>query len=163
MRVQLEFETTAEQSLKRSATSHLLPESRLPSAELRPFAVRVCKSAGISIVTASLPGEYLVACIVILMLSGGALEEAATRRAPSVLRALARRMPQTAHQLTSSGVRDVSLSEIQPGDRLVVLPHETCPVDGFIIEGHGSMDESYLTGEPFDISKAPGRRSSRER
>jgi heavy metal translocating P-type ATPase len=113
--------------------------------------------AGISIVTASLLGEYLVACIVILMLSGGgALEEAATMRASSVLQALARRMPQTAHCLTSSGVRDVLLSEIQPGDRLVVLPHEICPVDGVIIEGHGSMDESYLTGEPFDISKAPG-------
>src|SRR6266567_944029 len=113
--------------------------------------------AGISIVTASLLGEYLVACIVILMLSGGgALEEAATRRASSVLQALARRMPQTAHRLTSSGMRDIALAEIQSGDRLVVLPHEICPVDGVIVEGHGSMDESYLTGEPFEISKTPG-------
>ncbi len=113
--------------------------------------------AGISIVRACLLSEYLVACIVILMLSGGgALDEAATRRASSVLQALARRMPETAHRLTSSGIRDVSLAKIEPGDRFVVLPHEICPVDGVIIEGHGSMDESYLTGEPFNISKAPG-------
>jgi cation transport ATPase len=113
--------------------------------------------AGISIVRACLLSEYLVACIVILMLSGGgALDEAATRRASSVLQALTRRMPETAHRLTSSGIRDVSLAKIEPGDRFVVLPHEICPVDGVIIEGHGSMDESYLAGEPFNISKAPG-------
>jgi len=38
----------------------------------------------------------------------------------------------------------------------VVLPHEICPVDGTVVSGHGTMDESYLTGEPFQISKTPG-------
>ena len=38
----------------------------------------------------------------------------------------------------------------------MILPHEIVPVDGTVIEGHGRMDESYLTGEPFEISKAPG-------
>ena len=43
------------------------------------------------------------------------------------------------------------------GDRvLVVFPHEACPVDGTVVEGHGTMDESYLTGEPYLMSKAPG-------
>jgi heavy metal translocating P-type ATPase len=42
------------------------------------------------------------------------------------------------------------------GDLIVILPHEIVPVDGTVIEGHGRMDESYLTGEPFEISKAPG-------
>ena len=37
-----------------------------------------------------------------------------------------------------------------------ILPHEVCPVDGEVVEGHGAMDESYLTGEPFTISKGPG-------
>jgi len=37
----------------------------------------------------------------------------------------------------------------------VVLPHEICPADGTVVEGHGAMDESYLTGEPFQIAKAP--------
>jgi heavy metal translocating P-type ATPase len=113
--------------------------------------------AGISIVTASLLGDYLVACIVILMLSGGtALEAAATRRAASVLQALSKRMPQRAHRICVSGIADVALDQVGIGDRLVMFPHEICPVDGNVVEGHGTMDESYLTGEPFEISKAPG-------
>jgi heavy metal translocating P-type ATPase len=113
--------------------------------------------AGISIVTASLLGDYMVACIVILMLSGGtALEAAATRRAASVLQALSKRMPQRAHRICASGIADVALDQVGIGDRLVMFPHEICPVDGNVVEGHGTMDESYLTGEPFEIAKAPG-------
>jgi heavy metal translocating P-type ATPase len=113
--------------------------------------------AGISIVAAVLLGEYLVGSIVVLMLSGGeSLEAFATRRASSVLEALARRMPQTAHRKSGPAIEDVRLEEIRIGDVLVVFPHEICPVDGSVIEGHGVMDESYLTGEPFEISKTPG-------
>jgi heavy metal translocating P-type ATPase len=113
--------------------------------------------AGMSIITAVLMGEYLVGAIVVLMLSGGtALEQYATHRASSVLNALANRMPRIAHRSTNSKVADVPLEEIAVGDWLVVLPHEICPVDGTVLEGHGSMDESYLTGEPFLISKTPG-------
>lgn len=113
--------------------------------------------AGISILTSVLLGEYLVGSIVVLMLSGGtALEQFAARRASSVLEALARRMPQTAHRKASSGTTDIALGEVAVGDTLIVFPHEICPVDGVVVEGHGSMDESYLTGEPFEISKTPG-------
>lgn len=113
--------------------------------------------AGISIVTGVLLGEYLVSAIVILMLSGGtALEGFATRRASSVLDALARRMPQTAHRKTPDGIADVTLGQIAIGDTLMVLPHEICPVDGVVLEGRGVMNEAYLTGEPFEIEKAPG-------
>jgi heavy metal translocating P-type ATPase len=113
--------------------------------------------AGISIVTAVLLGQYLVATIVVLMLSGGAaLEEFATMRASSVLDALARRMPAIAHQRHNSELRDIALDEIAVGDTLVVLPHEICPVDGTVTEGHGIMDEAYLTGEPYEMSKTPG-------
>jgi len=113
--------------------------------------------AGISIVISVLLGEYLVGAIVVLMLSGGAaLEQYATRRASSVLDALAKRMPQTAHRKRGSRVADVALSKVAIGDILVVFPHEICPVDGVVVDGHGVMDESYLTGEPFEISKTPG-------
>jgi len=113
--------------------------------------------AGTSIATATFMGEYLVGTIVVLMLSGGtALEQFATRRASSVLNALAKRMPRIAHRSMDSTFADVSLDEIVPGDWLLVLPHEICPVDGTVLEGHGSMDESYLTGEPFQMSKTPG-------
>lgn len=113
--------------------------------------------AGISILTSVLLGQYLVGSIVVLMLSGGAaLEQFATRRASSVLNALARRMPNIAHRKLDSGVADVRLEEIAVGDTLIVFPHEICPVDGVVVQGHGIMDEAYLTGEPFEISKTPG-------
>jgi len=115
--------------------------------------------AGISILAAVALGQYLVAAIVVLMLSGGAtLEEIATARASSVLDALARRMPGVAHRQAADGVVDVKLEEIQIGHLLIVLPHETCPVDGVVIEGQGKMDEAYLTGEPYEISKMAGSR-----
>ena len=113
--------------------------------------------AGASILTAVALGQYLVAAIVVLMLSGGtALEEFATARASSVLDALARRMPRLAHRRGTDGPADVNLEEIRIGDVLIVLPHEICPVDGLVIEGRGKMDERYLTGEPYEIAKMAG-------
>jgi heavy metal translocating P-type ATPase len=113
--------------------------------------------AGVSILSAVWLGQYLVAAIVVLMLSGGAaLEEFATARASSVLDALARRMPGIAHRRGADGPEDVKLEEIRIGDVLIVLPHEICPVDGAVIEGRGMMDERYLTGEPYEISKMAG-------
>lgn len=113
--------------------------------------------AGVSIVSAVLLQEYLVAAIVILMLSGGAtLEHYATRKAASALEALAKRMPRVAHRRGVSGLAEIAAEDIGIGDVLVVFPHEICPVDGEVIEGRGWMDEAYLTGEPYEISKTPG-------
>ena len=107
----------------------------------------------LSIVTSLVLSQYWVAAIVVLMLSGGqALEGFATRRASSVLSALAKRMPQTAHRAGASAL-DVSIDTIVVGDELLIYPHEICPVDGLVVSGQGSMDESYLTGEPFLIAK----------
>jgi heavy metal translocating P-type ATPase len=113
--------------------------------------------AGIAIVTAAALGEYFAGVILVLMLSGGsALENFAVRRASSVLRALAKRMPSVAHRRLESGIVDVAVQDIAADDTLVVYPHEICPVDGIVIEGSGMMDEAYLTGEPFKIDKTPG-------
>ena len=113
--------------------------------------------AGLSIVTAALLGEYLAGAIVVLMLSGGeALEAYAVRRASSVLDALAKRMPTLAHRKQNGNLTDTALKDVQVGDTLVVFPHEICPVDGTVLEGRGAMDEAYLTGEPYLLSKAPG-------
>jgi len=91
------------------------------------------------------------------MLAGGnALERMAVARAASVLRALAKRVPTIAHRRRGTGFEDVSVDQVAVGDELSILPHEICPVDGEVLSGHGSMDESYLTGEPFTISKGPG-------
>jgi heavy metal translocating P-type ATPase len=113
--------------------------------------------AGISIVTSVLLEEYLAGALVVLMLSGGeAIEGFAVRSASSVLRALANRMPSVAHLKSHGGIENLPLEKIAIGDTLVVFPHEICPVDGTVVEGHGVMDESYLTGEPYRMSKTPG-------
>jgi heavy metal translocating P-type ATPase len=123
--------------------------------------------AGISIVTSLILGEYLAGTLVVLMLSGGqALEAFAVRRASFALEALARRMPSVAHRKKKGGggtggsvdgdVVDVPLAEIAVGDTLMVFPHETCPVDGVVIEGRSTMNEAYLTGEPYLLAKATG-------
>ncbi len=113
--------------------------------------------AGISIVTSLVLGEYLAGLIVVLMLAGGeALENYALRSASSVLAALAKRMPSVAHRKQGAEIVDVTLEAVAVGDTLVVYPHDICPVDGVVVEGHGLMDESYLTGEPFQITKATG-------
>lgn len=122
----------------------------------RNFSVDIL--AFLSIVTALALMQFWVAAVVVLMLSGGkALEEYATRRASSVLGALARRMPQISHRIESvESVVDLPVESIAAGDKLIVYPHELCPVDGVVVDGTGTMDESYLTGEPFLIAKAPG-------
>lgn len=113
--------------------------------------------AGISIVVAVILGEYLAGALVVLMLSGGAaLESYAIRSASSVLLALSRRLPLVAHRRDGANISEIPVSEIRPGDQLLVFPHESCPVDGVVIEGQGVMDESYLTGEPFQIQKSLG-------
>jgi heavy metal translocating P-type ATPase len=113
--------------------------------------------AGISIVTSVLLGEYLAGVLVVLMLSGGeALEAYAVANASSVLRALAKRMPSQAHRKRGADVENVALADLAIGDIVVVFPHETCPIDGTVVEGRGTMDESYLTGEPYLMEKTQG-------
>jgi len=113
--------------------------------------------AGISIVTSILLGEYLAGTLVVLMLSGGqALEAFAVRRASFALEALAKRLPSLAHLKQGGSVGDIPLAEIAVGDAIVVFPHETCPVDGVVLEGRSTMNESYLTGEPYLLPKATG-------
>jgi heavy metal translocating P-type ATPase len=93
----------------------------------------------------------------VLMLSGGqSLEKYAIRVASKVLEAMAKRAPTIAHRKKQEAIEDISVEKIEIGDTLLILPHEICPVDGEVIEGRGIMDESYLTGEPFLLSKAPG-------
>lgn len=113
--------------------------------------------AGISIVTSVILEQYLAGALVVLMLSGGEfLERYAIRTASKVLEALAKRAPTIAHRKSKELFVDIPVAEIAIGDTIQIFPHEICPVDGVVLEGHGVMDEAYLTGEPFLISKAPG-------
>ncbi|WP_210520043.1 heavy metal translocating P-type ATPase [Thalassospira sp. ER-Se-21-Dark] len=114
--------------------------------------------AAIAFVTGVVLAEYLAASLIILMLTGGqVLEGFAMRKASSALNALAKRMPSVAHRKSDDGeITDIAIDEIDIGDLIAVFPHETAPADGIVVDGHGSMDESYLTGEPYVVAKAPG-------
>ena len=114
--------------------------------------------AAIAFVAGIWLGEYLAAALIILMLTGGQVLEAfAMRKASSALNALASRMPSVAHRKDDKGeISDIALDDVAIGDLIAVFPHETAPVDGTVVDGHGNMDESYLTGEPFVVAKVPG-------
>lgn len=113
--------------------------------------------AGMSIITAVLLQQYLAGSLVVLMLAGGkTIESYAIKTASKTLQALAKRAPTVAHRKKGDAIEDISVEDIFIGDTILIFPHEICPVDGEVIAGNGVMDESYLTGEPFLISKAPG-------
>lgn len=113
--------------------------------------------AVIAVLVALALGELYAGLIVVLMLSGGAAIEAyASERAGYALKALAKRMPSVAHLTKNNGFEDINLEQVKINDLLTLLPFETCPVDGEVIEGFTQMDESYLTGEPFKLQKSPG-------
>ena len=112
----------------------------------------------IAIVAGAALQEWFVVGVIALMVSGGAaLESAATLRASQILDALAKRSPTIAHRLRPDGsLEDVPVADVLVNDVVVVLPHEICPVDGVVVQGTGAMDESFLTGEPYVVPKAPG-------
>jgi Cu+-exporting ATPase len=99
------------------------------------------------------------AVIVTLVLLGQVLELRARSQTGAAIRALLGLAPKTARRLRDDGSEeDVPLESVQPGDRLRVRPGEKLPVDGVVLEGASSVDESMLTGEPIPVEKASGDR-----
>jgi Cu+-exporting ATPase len=97
------------------------------------------------------------AAIVTLILVGQVLELRARGRTSAALRALLGLAPKTARRIRGDGQDvDVSLEEVQLGDRLRVRPGERVPVDGVVVEGSSSVDESMVTGEPTPVRKQAG-------
>jgi len=103
-------------------------------------------------------GEYWAALIVLLMLTGGdALEDFAASKANSELQELLNNSPQTAHRLVDDQVTDVPVAAVSVGDQLMVRPGEVMPVDGTLMTGPTTVNESSLTGEARPIDKAAGQ------
>jgi len=101
--------------------------------------------------------EYWAALIVLLMLTGGdALEDFAARRANSELQELLNNSPQSAHRAVGDDITDVAINEVVVGDRLLVRPGEVMPVDGTLLTGPTTVNESSLTGEARPIDKRAG-------
>ncbi len=99
------------------------------------------------------------AAITTLVLLGQVLELRARSSTSSAIKALLGLAPKTARMVLAEGTeRDVPLAQLKPGDHLRVRPGEKIPVDGIVIEGSSSVDESMITGEPVPESKEPGSR-----
>ncbi len=96
------------------------------------------------------------AVILILVLVGQVLELTARDRTGDAIRALMDLAPKTARRVTEAGDEDVPLDAVRAGDRLRVRPGEAVPVDGIVVEGRSSVDESMLTGEPVPVEKLAG-------
>lgn len=97
------------------------------------------------------------AVIVTLVLLGQVLELRARSRTGAAIKALLGLAPKTARRIREDGAEeDVLLSHVHPGDKLRVRPGEKVPVDGTVLEGKSSVDESMITGEPMPVEKEPG-------
>ena len=100
------------------------------------------------------------AVIVVLVLLGQVLELRARSRTSAAIKGLLGLAPKTARRISPNGVEeDVPLEHVQVGDRLRVRPGERIPVDGVVVEGTTTIDESMVTGEPIPVEKAAGEQS----
>ena len=96
------------------------------------------------------------AVIVVLVLLGQVLELRARSRTGSAIKALLNLAPPTARQVAPGGDHEVPLEQVKVGDWLRVVPGDKIPVDGVVMEGHSSVEESMITGEPLPVEKATG-------
>jgi len=97
------------------------------------------------------------AAITTLVLLGQVLELRARSQTSAAIRALLDLSPKTARVLAPDGTeKDIPLDQVHPGDRLRVRPGEKVPVDGEVLDGTSSVDESMITGESVPVQKSPG-------
>ena len=96
------------------------------------------------------------AVIITLIILGRFLENRSKAKTSEAIKRLMQLRPDTATIIRSEDYATVHISEVNPGDMLLVRPGERIPVDGRVVEGHSNIDESMLTGESIPVSKQPG-------
>ena len=96
------------------------------------------------------------AMVTVLVLLGQVLELRARSRTGSAIKALLNLAPPTARQVAKDGDHEVPLDQVKVGDWLRVVPGDKVPVDGAVVEGHSSVEESMITGEPLPVEKTVG-------
>ena len=106
---------------------------------------------------AILLGEYAEAAAVLTLFSVGEyLEESAGEKSRRSIRAMMELAPLTAHVKTEEGLTDIPAENVDLGDIVMILPGEKIPVDGKVIMGRSSVDESIISGESMPVEKEPG-------
>lgn len=101
----------------------------------------------------------VAAVIVALVLLGQVLELKARNQAGDAIKALLGLAPKTARKIFEDGSeKDIDIESVQIGDRLRVRPGEKVPIDGVLLEGRSSIDESMVTGEPIPVEKVSGEK-----
>lgn len=101
--------------------------------------------------------EYWASLMILVMLTGGdALEDYAQHKAGSELKSLLDNTPSTAHRFDSDKLTDITIEDVHIDDHLLVKPGEVVPVDGIILNGESTLDESSLTGESRPIDRRAG-------
>jgi len=114
--------------------------------------------AGLRMADGAAPVYFEAAAVVVtLVLLGQVLELRARAATGQAIRGLMSLAPKTARRIAEGGAEsDIALAKVAVGDRLRVRPGEAVPVDGSVLEGRSSLDESMFTGEPAPVSKGPG-------
>jgi len=137
------------------------------------IAIGVGAAYGFSVIATLLPGVFpdsfrtaggqvpvyfeAAAVIIALVFLGQVLELRARERTGSAIRALMDLAPKTARRITQEGTdEEITLDQVQLNDQLRVRPGESVPVDGEVVDGRSSVDESMITGEPLPVEKNPG-------
>jgi heavy metal translocating P-type ATPase len=112
----------------------------------------------LAILVSIFTGQWLVGAIIVLMLTGGqTLEEYGVAQAKRSLSALVDRIPHDVHLWTGGAIGEkVPIETVKVGQEIVVRKGEVIPLDGVLVSESGSVDESSLTGEPYEIDKFAG-------
>ncbi len=111
----------------------------------------------IAVVSTMVVGDYWAAWMILIMLTGGdSLEDYATGQADKELRSLLNNTPRIAHQIVNGKIEDVNVDQLKIGDTVLIKPGNQVPVDGKIIKGTSSFDQSSLTGESLPVDKTVG-------
>ena len=122
------------------------------------FDIKADVLVSIALVASVVVGEYFAAGeVALIMQLGGLLEELTAEKARAGIERLVEMTPRTAHLVGTDGaVSDVGAADVALGALVRVLPGESVPVDGTIVSGFTSVDESLVTGEPLPQDKGPG-------
>ncbi len=111
----------------------------------------------IAVVSTMIVGDYWAAWMILIMLTGGdSLEDYATSQADKELRSLLQNSPRIADKLVNGKIEEVKVDDLNIGDTVLIKPGSQVPVDGEIIKGNSSFDQSSLTGESVPVDKKVG-------